>query len=227
MIVSVNIADVGVTAALGLLARPPRPASVPGLRHLDLGIAAPLSGSLRKSPALGRIGMYGFWDDEAALDAFVTHDPRFGSFTSGFATRLTPARVHGSWPGLDPDLPKSRAVTAPGPVVVLTLGRFRLSQAPRFFRTSAKAEAVVAGSPGLIWATGELRVRRQPRVPRGRDQSGELRALPHAGGVHPLRADHGDGNARGEEPALVRAGCPPLGTGALTGRVTRPDRPPR
>jgi heme-degrading monooxygenase HmoA len=156
MIVSVNIANVGARTGLGLLVRPPRAAAVPGLRHVDLGVAAPLSGSLRKSPDFGRIGIVGFWDDEAALETFLATE-RLAPFATGFSARLVPLRAHGSWPGLDVDVPKQRAVTAPGPVVVLTLARFRLSQAPRFFRTSAKAEAVVAGSPGLIWATGLAR----------------------------------------------------------------------
>ncbi len=157
MIVSVNIADVGPRAALGLLVRPPRPSAVAGLRHVDVGVAAPLSGSLRKSPSPGRIGLVGFWDDEASFDAFVAHDARLAAFAGGFAARLVPLRAHGSWPGLDADVPKGRATTEPGPVVVLTLGRFRLSQAPRFFRTSARAEAAVAGAPGLVWATGLAR----------------------------------------------------------------------
>jgi hypothetical protein len=156
MIVSVNIADIGPKAALGLLARPPRPAAVPGLRHVDLGVAAPLSGSLGKSPSPGRIGLIGFWDDDADLEASVAADARLAAFAGGFAARLVPLRAHGSWPGLDADVPRSRA-TEPGPVVVLTLARFRLSQAPRFFRTSAKAEAVVAAAPGFIWATGMAR----------------------------------------------------------------------
>ncbi len=157
MIVSVNIANVGVRRTLAQLARPPKPGSVPGLRQVEVGITAPLSGSLRKSPNFGRVGVVGFWDDEPALDAFLTQDPRAAGLAEGFAARLAPLRAHGSWPGLDADVPKTRAVDHDGPVVVLTLGRFRISQAPRFFRTSAKAEAAVAGADGLIWATGLAR----------------------------------------------------------------------
>ena len=157
MIVSVNIANVGARSTLARLARPPKPGSIPGLREMEVGITAPLSGSLRKSPDFGRVGMIGFWDDEAALDAFLTHDPRAAGLAEGFSARLAPLRVHGSWPGLDADVPKTRAVDHEGPVVVLTLGRFRISQAPRFFRTSALAEAAVASADGLIWATGLAR----------------------------------------------------------------------
>ena len=157
MIVSVHIANVGARSTLARLARPPKLGSVPGLRQVEVGITAPLSGSLRKSPDFGRVGVIGFWNDEAALDAFLTQDPRAAGLAEGFSARLAPLRAHGSWPGLDAEVPKTRTVVHDGPVVVLTLGRFRVSQAPRFFRASAKAEAAVAGAEGLIWATGLAR----------------------------------------------------------------------
>ena len=47
-----------------------------------------------------------------------------------------------------------RVIDQDGPAAVLTLGRLRPSQALRFFRTSAKAEAAVLGADGLTWATG-------------------------------------------------------------------------
>lgn len=157
MIVSVNIANVGVRHALSLLARPPRPAAVPGLRHAEVGITAPLSGSLRKSPSFSRIGVVGFWEDEPALDAYLADDPRHDGFAAGWSARLSPLRAHGSWPGLDPDVPATRVIPHDGPVVVLTLGRVRVGQAPRFFRASAKAEAATATAEGLIWSTGLAR----------------------------------------------------------------------
>lgn len=157
MIVSVNIADVGVRHALGLLSRPPKPKVVPGLRHVDVGITAPLSASLRKSPNLGRVGVVAFWDDDTALDAFLAADPRMALLADGWSARLSPLRAHGSWPGLDADVPKTRTVAYQGPVVVLTLGRLRLSQTVRFLRASAKAEGAAATADGLIWATGLAR----------------------------------------------------------------------
>lgn len=44
-----------------------------------------------------------------------------------------------------------------GPAAVLTLGRLRLTQAIRFLRTSAKAEARALTAPGLIWGTALVR----------------------------------------------------------------------
>ena len=156
MLVSLNIADIGPRRTIGLLARPPKATAISGLRHLDIGIAAPLSGSLLKKPQPSRVSMIGFWDDEASLDAFLANDQRVHNL-GGFAARLVPLRAHGSWPGLDADVSRSRNVSHDGAVIVLTLGRFRLSQAPRFFRTSAKAEAATTGADGLLWTTGLAR----------------------------------------------------------------------
>jgi hypothetical protein len=75
----------------------------------------------------------------------------------GFHIRLEPLRAHGTWPGLPADVPKSRTVEHEGAAAVLTLGRTRISQLPRFLRTSAKAEGRAIQSPGLIWATGLAR----------------------------------------------------------------------
>jgi hypothetical protein len=49
-------------------------------------------------------------------------------------------------------------------------GRLRLRQAPRFLRTSARAEARVVDAPGLAWATALARsafVRFRPTVTEG------------------------------------------------------------
>ncbi len=40
---------------------------------------------------------------------------------------------------------------------MLTLGRLRLTQLPRFLRTSAVAEGRAIEAPGMIWATGLAR----------------------------------------------------------------------
>lgn len=98
--------------------------------------------------------MLAFWDDDSALDAFEANDPRAHVFTSGWHARLRPLRKHGSWPGLDPDLPTARRIETDGVAVVFTLGKLRVSQAVRFLRASARAEEAVLGAPGLIWATG-------------------------------------------------------------------------
>jgi hypothetical protein len=154
MIASVHIADVGPRRALGLLRRAP---SAPGLRHANVALTAVLGGSIRPSPDLGRAALVAFWDDDAALDRFLSTHPTAAALGDGWHVRLDPLRLHGSWPGVPDDIPRARKVDHDGPAAVLTLGRMRLTQAPRFFRASNKAENRVVGAPGLIWATGMAR----------------------------------------------------------------------
>ena len=157
MIASVHVADIGAGAALGVLRKAPRPGSVPGLRHANVALAAPLSASMRPSPQAGRVGLVAFWDDDAALDAFLGTHPLAEKLAGGWRLRLTPLRAHGSWPGLPEDLPTARSVDHEGPAAVLTLGRVRLTRVIPFVRASATAEGRVLDAPGLLWATGLAR----------------------------------------------------------------------
>lgn len=157
MIASVHVANVGARSALSVVRRSPRPTEVAGLRHADVAITAPLSASLLGRPDLGRAALVAFWDDDDALDHFLAEHPVAAKLAGGWHVRLAPLRAYGTWPGLPSDTPTSRVVEHEGPVAALTLGRLRVTQAVRFLRTSAKAEAQVLGAPGLIWATGLAR----------------------------------------------------------------------
>jgi hypothetical protein len=154
VIASVHVADVGKGAALGFVRKAPSPEQVPGLRHANVALTAPLSGSFRPKPDLGRVGLVAFWDDDAALDQVLASDPTAEKLADGWRVRLEPLRMHGSWPGVPDDIPTQRRVELAAPAAVLTLGRVRAHRVVPFFRASAKAEGAVLGAPGLIWATG-------------------------------------------------------------------------
>jgi hypothetical protein len=153
MIATVQIADVGVGKALSLIRGRPKPGEVKGLRDAHIGFGAPFGQRLRNPPQPGRLGCLAFWDDDSAVDRYFDDDPFAAALAGGWRVRLEPLRMHGSWPGVPDDLPKSRTVDAAGPFAVLTLAQLRPSQAVRFFRTSAKAERPIADAPGKIWAS--------------------------------------------------------------------------
>ena len=156
-VVSVHIADVGPTAALRLmLARNPV-AGLAGLRHADLGLAAPLRGADRAPPQPGRVALLGFWDDDAAIDGFESTHAVASTLGGGWSARLTPLRRYGSWPGVDDELDSARHTGHTGPCVVLTLGRLHWSRAVAFFRASSRAESAASAAPGLLWGTGLAR----------------------------------------------------------------------
>ena len=157
MIASVHVADVGLRSALAVVRRAPRPDSARGLRHANVALAAPLGASVLPSPDLGRVGLIAFWDDDDALDRFLSDHPMAATLASGWHVRLEPLRAWGSWPGLPSDVTTEHDVEHEGPAVVVTLGRLRLTQTARFLRTSARAEGAVVEAEGLIWATGLAR----------------------------------------------------------------------
>ena len=157
MLVSVHIADVGPLGAVDFVRTRPKVGAVTGLRHADVALCAPLRASVRPTLTPGRVALVASWEDDAALDAFLDHHELAARLAGGWRVRLEPLRAFGSWPGLPDDLPRARVTDHDGPAVVLTLGRLRLSQAPRFLRTSARAEARVVDAPGLVWATALAR----------------------------------------------------------------------
>ncbi len=157
MIASVHIADVGARSALAITRKAPAPGSIAGLRSAGVGLAAPLSSTFLPSVQFGRAALVAFWDDDSALDRFLADHPLAGKLASGWRVRLAPLRAYGGWPGLPESVPSQRAVDHEGPVAAVTMGRLISSQAIRFLRTSAKAEASVLRAPGLIWATGFAR----------------------------------------------------------------------
>lgn len=157
MIASVHLADVGSRGALDVLRRAPDPATTPGLRSANVGLATSLRTRFLPPPEFGRVGLVAFWDDDASIDAFEGAHANEPLVSRGWSARLTPLRAFGQWPGLDSDVPKARRINYDGPALVLTLGRLRWSQALRFLRTSQKAEAATARAPGLIWATALAR----------------------------------------------------------------------
>jgi hypothetical protein len=217
MVATVHIADVGVRTALGVIRKPPAPGAIPGLRHADVAIAAPLRSRAISVPQPGRVGLVAFWDDDDAIEQFETTHPLGATLGGGWRVRLEPLRAWGAWPGLDPEVTKSRGVTGDGPVVVLTLGRLRLTQTVRFFRTSGPAERAATQAPGLIWATA---LARPPFVAtcsvwKDAHASAEY-AFAHAADAHPRAISADRAKAFHHQEAFIRF-RPYTSTGTLAG----------
>ena len=155
MIATVQLADLGPVGTTRAVMRRPKPDDMPGLRSAEVAVFAPLAAT--GPPPISRAGLIAFWDDDDAFDRFLDDHPIGRRFSGGFQTRLQPLRAYGSWPGLPADVPSSRAVRHDGPVIVLTLGRLRISQARRFLRTSRPAERAAAAHSGMIWGSAAAR----------------------------------------------------------------------
>ena len=155
MIFTVDIADVTVPTALRLLYSTPRVSRVDGLRHAQMGLAAPLGSDGKPDPH--RVAMIATWDDHGAVDRFRASSPTAAHIESGWQVRLEPVRAIGEWPGLPGDVPRSRQIECDGPAVVLTLGRLRARRALKFLQATALAGQQVVEAPGMIWSTGLAR----------------------------------------------------------------------
>jgi hypothetical protein len=154
MIVSVHIAAVGKRVGVGSLRGTPRPADVPGLTYAETVVTAPIAGKLLPAPDFGRIGLIASWEDDAALERFREEHRLGRRLASGWEVRLQPLRVSGAWPRM-PGLPeRPMPLDDEEPVVVLTLGRPRLSRLLPFLRSAAAAEADAVAEPALLAATG-------------------------------------------------------------------------
>lgn len=153
MITTFDIADLRMGDVARAWRSVPRPESTPGLRSIELALAAPLGPSVLPRPSFRRLASVALWDDEDAVDRHRRDGELAGLMSGGWRVRLATTRASGSWPGLDAIDDGSLADDG-GPVVALTLGRLRVRRAVPFFRASAAAEAQILGAPGLIWATG-------------------------------------------------------------------------
>lgn len=140
----------------GPLRSGPSPDSVAGLRYVEAMTPADLGHRLPK-PKVGRRGLICAWDDDRSLDAFLAEDGDGRRIATGWHVRLQPLRASGSWARL-PELEQAADAGDDGePVAVVTLGRLRPSQGPRFLRTTYPAEKALLGAPGLLASSGMAR----------------------------------------------------------------------
>jgi hypothetical protein len=155
VIASFHLADVGARRALRCL-RPPK--DVQGLRYAEAGYGAELKDKKVGTPQFGRVGMVCSWDDDDALDRFLSSHPAADRLRDGFHVRLAPLRITGEWSGF-PELTgfEEQPVEDDEPVAVVTLGRLILRQGPRFFSTNAPAAGMAEKDPAIVLSTALAR----------------------------------------------------------------------
>lgn len=162
MIASVHLADLSPRAGVRALRAQPRAGATAGLRYADLMLGAPLSSSLLPTPAPGRFGLFGVWDDDAALDRWEATAPLACTLAAGWSVRLQPLRTTtNGWTGMPALVGAEQPVDAEEPVAVLTYGRLNLRATHHFLRSSAKAEGEALERPALLASTG---LARPPRL---------------------------------------------------------------
>jgi hypothetical protein len=157
MIVSVHLADVGLFQVQKLLFRGVDPGKIPGMTSAEPVFTAPL-GERVPRPHPSRIGLIAAWEDDAALDRFLTQHPLAERLAGGWHTRLEPRRCFGSWSAI-PGLPeKELPVEDDEPVAALTLGRLRILRTRPFLQAGAPAERDAVSNPAILASTGFARL---------------------------------------------------------------------
>lgn len=230
MIASFHLADVGMFTGLRLLRRATPADLAPGLRYAALTAASPLSATRLPRPDPGRVALIAAWDEDAAIDRFLADHPLARALRGGWHTRLAPTHVFGAFPPLDGlAAAASPATDGEEPAAVLTIGRLRLSQAPRFLKASAAAERLavrdrsmlrgtgLARPPGLVATFSLWRTTREMRAYAGGGSGPEHRAavkahakrpFHHASAFIRFRPYGAEGEWDGENPLARTAPAP-------------------
>ena len=155
-----GVSGAGVARALLRMGLDRAPlASTPGLRFSKLlGTGSGRTFTLRDADPR-RWGLFGVWDDAAALDAFEAGSPVprawAGIADERWRAELAPVRSRGRWAGRDP-LASALWTQPPAgaSVAVLTRARIRSSRSLAFWRAVPPVSADLHRQPGLRYAIG-------------------------------------------------------------------------
>lgn len=176
--------------ALAAMARRRPPTKVPGLRF-----ARPLGTGRGEAMGLGadlrRWALFATWDDDEAVDAFLTTSPEARRWkergVESWSVRLAPLGHHGTWrgrdplAGADPETEEHRE----GSVAVLTRATITPRHWRSFYRAIPPVERSLAEEPGLLAAlgVGELPIGRLATFSLWRSAN-DLEAFAYRGSPH-------------------------------------------
>lgn len=156
---SFHLAKTTLATAVGALLDPPTTDSAIGLRHAECMTVMAL-GSPILSPArmqLRHLAMFASWDNETAIDDFLTDTELGRTLALGWHVRLEFLRRWGHVSAFD-HLPLSAGeVESNAPVVAVTLARLKLPEVPRFIRWGKPVEELVRDHPGTTLALAAMR----------------------------------------------------------------------
>ncbi len=158
-IFSFHLARASSPTALGAMFAPPKTSDVPGLRNIEclavMTLGAPIISPARMQ--ISRLAAFCSWDDERAIDAFLTEAKLGRTLQAGWHVRLELLRRWGKVAAF-PERPEHTGATDPeAPVVAVTLARAKLPELFRFTRWGKPVEELVRDHPGTTLALAAVR----------------------------------------------------------------------
>ncbi|MBX3280554.1 MAG: hypothetical protein KF868_21350 [Acidobacteria bacterium] len=158
-IFSFHLTKANLATTAKALCHPPTAKSTSGLLHAEC-MAAMRLGAPILSPArmqLRHLVVFASWENESAIDTFLTGTELGRTLSMGWHVRLEFLRRWGRVSEFD-GLPESVGDTDPAaPVVAVTLARLKLPQVPRFIRWGKPVEELVRDHPGTTLALAAMR----------------------------------------------------------------------
>lgn len=161
-IFSFHLARVPVYTSLSTLITPPKPENTAGLIHAECMTCMRLGSEIFSTSRalLRQMAVFAQWENETALDNFLTNNSLGKILNTGWHTRLEYVR---QWGFLDEfDIPKNSndVKDIEGPVVAVTIARMKLPQVPRFIHWGRPTEQLVRDHPGKTLALAAIRLPR-------------------------------------------------------------------
>lgn len=153
MLASVHVVD--SNPIKNLVRRTPKPKAVAGLRWAHKLFCAQLGAGMKPDVQPGRGGFVAWWDDDAALDAFL-ETPGAAPYKDGWSVRLRPtrSRPNKTWPGIDFQPFPETSERHDGVHAAITTGTAKVPSVPRFFKVSGDLEQQFIDDPNARFGIG-------------------------------------------------------------------------
>lgn len=148
--------------AIKAILSPPTRGNTPGLIHAECMTAMTL-GSPIFSPSrilVNQIAVFAQWENETAIDNFLSTN-KFGKIlANGWHTRLLFMRQWGKLSEFNIPNETHELETPDAPVVAVTIARMKMLQIPRFIHWGRPVEKLVRDHPGTTLSLASIRLPR-------------------------------------------------------------------
>lgn len=138
---------------------PPKPKNVQGLMYAECMFCMTL-GAPVFSPSrilFRQVAVFAQWENEKAIDEFLSKNSFGKKLFKGWHTRLTFMRQWGKVSGLEITDEKYKAENSEIPVVAVTIARMKLPEIPRFIRWGRPVEKLVRDHYGTTLSLASIR----------------------------------------------------------------------